>query len=349
MKKVNWKVVFKIFAWIVSLAGITALMSFVNIKRQQTKCIKVQILIPGADNFVEREEIESILRQSNGELVGRRLEEINIQFIEDAIKRNPYIAFVKVFTDMDGVISIEINQREPVLRVINAKGQDFYVDSKGLKMPISPNFTANVLVSTGNILEKFNGKADTLHTPLGKDLYKIALFAKKDSLWDALFEQMYVNDKTDIELAPRVGNHRIILGNADSLDKKLSNLMAFYKQGIPLVGWNAYKTINLKYCNQVVCERNVPTEFNKIDSVKKTADTAIKEIIKAEISDIINRQSAPASKTTAAGVLKSNNTETDKAVAAAKTTLNANQKKSEAESVIVGKQTTKAELKNQRK
>lgn len=357
MKKVNWKAVFKIFAWIVSLTGITVLMSFINIKRQQTKCIKVQILIPGADNFVEREEIESILRQSDGELVGRRLEEINIQFIEDAIKRNPYIAFVKVFTDMDGVISIEINQREPVLRVINAKEQDFYVDSKGLKIPISSNFTANVLVATGNILEKFNGKVDTMHTLLGKDLYKIALFAKKDSLWDALFEQMYVNDKMDIELLPRIGNHRIVLGNADSLDKKLSNLMVFYKQGIPLVGWNAYKTINLKYCNQVVCERNAPTEFNKIDSVKKiatinqqkTTDTTIKETIKAEISDIINRQSALAGKTIAAGALKSNNTETDKAIAATKTILNTNQKKPELESVIVGKETTKAGLKNWKK
>lgn len=291
MSKVNWKAVFKVFAWIVSIAGITVLMSFIGIKRQGMKCTKVQILIPGADNFVEREEIDAILRESEGELVGRNLEQINIQHIENAIKRNPYIAYVKVFNDMDGVINIEINQREPILRVLNAGGQDYYVDSKGLKMPMSPNFTANVLVATGNILEGFSGRVDTLLTRLGKDLYKVALYSKKDSLWDAQFEQMYVNEKKDIELVPRVGNQRIILGNADSLENKLENLLAFYKQGMPLVGWNAYKTINLKYHNQVVCERYDSLELKRPKPI--TIDTAavqkqaVSEVVQSAIQDEI--------------------------------------------------------------
>lgn len=292
LKRMNWKAIFKGFAWLVCLVGMALLMSFVNLKKQSVKCTKIEILIPGSDNFIERDEIDAILKQGEGQLIGRNLETINIHQIENIIKDNPYIAFVKVYGDMDGVIHIEIKQRQPVLRIINAGGQDYYVDSFGLKMPMSPNFTANVLVANGNILEGFSGKLDTLLTPLAKDLYKTALYSKKDTLWDAQFEQLFVNSKNDIELVPRVGNQRIILGNADSLEIKMNNLLAFYKQAMPKVGWNTYKTINLKYTNQIVCEKNdtlavknvapvVVVDSNAV--VKKAVDDAVKNAIADEI------------------------------------------------------------------
>jgi len=198
------------------------------------------------------------------------MEQINLDDIERNIKANPYIASAKVFGDMNGVIHIEIEQREPVLRIINAGGQDFYVDREGLKMPVSSNFTANVIVANGNITEFFNGKLDTLRNPLANDLYETALFIRADTLWDAQIEQLYVAENKDIELIPRVGNQRIILGDADSLDVKMRNLREFYKQAMPTVGWDAYKTINIKYTNQVVCERN------KVDSIYRAAPALVR-------------------------------------------------------------------------
>ncbi|MCY1515129.1 hypothetical protein D9M68_497050 [compost metagenome] len=210
--------------------------------------------------------------------------------MEKAIKANPYIAFAKVYADMDGVIRIEVKQRQPVLRIINAGGQDYYIDRTGLKMPVSSNFTANVLVATGNILEGFGGRVDTVISPLLKDLYKTAVFIKQDTLWDAQIEQLVVNGKNDIELIPRVGNQRIILGNADSLTIKMDNLLAFYKQAMPKVGWETYKTINVKYINQVICEKtglDLTPVVNKLpDSLsiaKQQVDSAVNKAIKEEI------------------------------------------------------------------
>jgi len=270
LKRIRWTLVFKTTAWVLSLVGIVMLMSFVETKKQTMKCSNVKILIPGADNFIEREEIDDILKRNQGILIGKSMEQINLDDIERNIKSNPYIASAKVFGDMNGVIHIEIEQREPILRIINAGGQDFYVDREGLKMPVSSNFTANVLVANGNITEFFNGKLDTLRNPLTNDLYETALFIRADTLWDAQIEQLYVSENRDIELIPRVGNQRIILGDADSLDVKMRNLREFYKQAMPTVGWDAYKTINIKYTNQVVCERN------KIDSVYRSAAAVIK-------------------------------------------------------------------------
>lgn len=298
LKRINWKLVFKSFAWVICLAGLVVLMGFVDLKKQTVKCSNVKILIPGADNFIEREEIDAILKQSQGTLIGRNLEQINLNQIEDKIKANPYIALAKIYADMDGVIHIEIKQRQPVLRVINASNQDFYIDRNGLKMPVSSNFTANVLVANGNIGEHFGGKLDTLKSKLATDLYKTALFLKSDTLWDAQIEQIFVNDKKDIELIPRLGNQRIILGDADSLEVKMRNLRAFYKEAMPKVGWDTYKTINIKYTNQVVCERTKPDSVKanafkpliikdpRISGGNKAVDSMVKnEIIKDIMSD----------------------------------------------------------------
>jgi len=293
LKRINWKAIFKGFAWLTCLAGMVVLMSFIEIKKQTVKCTKVEILIPGADNFIEREEIDAILKQGQGELVGRSLEEINIHEIEKSLKANPYIAFAKVYVDMDGLIKIEVKQRQPVLRVLNAGGQDYYIDSDGLKMPMSPNFTADVLVATGHILEGFGGKIDTLLTPMADDLYKTALFIKKDTLWNAQIEQIFVSDKSDIELIPRVGNQRIILGNADSIETKMRNLLAFYKQAMPLVGWGAYKIINLKYINQIVCVKNDTTGIKKVIPVPLDSNAIVKSkvdsVVQSAIADEIKK------------------------------------------------------------
>lgn len=302
LKRINWKAVFIGFAWIISLSGVVVLMSFINIKKQTVKCVNVKILIPGADNFIEREEVDVILRESEGVLLGRTLDGINTHRIEKRLKANPYIEYAKVFADMDGVLCIEVKQRQPVLRVINASNQDFYIDNNGNKMPVSSNFTANVLVATGNIQEVFGGRVDTLRTQLAKDLYKTALYIKQDTLWDAQIEQVYVDDKNDIQLIPRVGNQHIILGSADSLEVKMKNLLVFYKKAMPQVGWDTYKTISVKYTNQIVCEKakidssavlikpKITTTADSVKNERKVTDSLINQTIAKELKEAKNKE-----------------------------------------------------------
>lgn len=295
LKRINWSAIFTGFAWLISLAGVVVLLSFINVKKQTVKCTDVKILIPGADNFIEREEIDAILREDQGVLLGRNIERINIHQIEKKLQSNPYIAFAKVYVEMDGVLHIEVKQRQPVVRILNNNGQDFYIDNDGLKMPISSNFTANVLVATGNITEVFGSRVDTLHTQLARDLYKAALFIKRDTLWDSQIEQIVVDGKDDIELIPRVGNQRIILGDADSLEKKMTNLLLFYKKAMPQVGWDTYRTINIKYTNQIVCEKRDSTEIarrpktiSSADSLRiqqKVSDSLINAVIGKTVSE----------------------------------------------------------------
>jgi cell division protein FtsQ len=281
-KKRIWKPLLIGFGWLVSLAGLVVLMSFIEIKKEELVCKKVNVYIPGNQYFLDRQEIDNILQTTSHSLIGRKVQRIDIHALENKLRHNPFVEFAKVYVEMDGTIQVEVSQRQPILRIMNRFDQDFYVDQHGLKMPLSQNFTARVLVVNGYIDELFANKVDSLHTALAKEIFKTVDFIRKDSLWDAQIAQLYVNQDHEIELIPRVGNQRILLGNADSLEVKFNNLKVFYKQALPLVGWDAYKLINIKYYNQVVGVRNETL----IDSLKRRKEFMADSVKKATINEM---------------------------------------------------------------
>jgi cell division protein FtsQ len=56
-------------------------------------------------------------------------------------------------------------------------------------------------------------------------------------------------------MVPKVGDHVVELGDANDLDGKFANLVAFYRKGMPRAGWDTYSKISLKFKGQVVCTK----------------------------------------------------------------------------------------------
>ena len=112
-------------------------------------------------------------------------------------------------------------------------------------MPISSNFSVYVPLATGIIDEEF---AKT-------KLYDFADFLNKNPEWDAWIEQIVVKSGNEIELIPRIGDFRIILGQLENYPEKLNKFLLFVEEGLNKIGWNRYSAINLKYDNQVVCTK----------------------------------------------------------------------------------------------
>lgn len=271
-----WKHILIGCIWAICLGGLVALMSFIEFKKAGVYCKEIKVYMLGNQYFINKEEAENILKVHKHELVGRNMQSINLHDLENRLKSNPFIESAKVYSDMDGVIKVEIKQRQPVTRIMNQLDEDFYVDQYGTKIPMSLNYTAKVLVANGYIDELFGNKIDTLHTEIAKEVFKTAKFISKDSLWSAQITQIYVNQDHELELIPRVGTHRILLGNTDSLEDKFHNLLVFYKQALPKVGWDRYKIINIKFANQVIGVKNDNLKKDslrtavaiKIDSIK---------------------------------------------------------------------------------
>ncbi|MEG0993491.1 MAG: cell division protein FtsQ [Bacteroidales bacterium] len=206
-------------------------------------CKEVRIAIKDSTDapFLKIRDIEHALNRLRVKPEGKPLNEINTYEIGHALEENPIIRSACCYKTPDGTLRIDIYQRNPIMRVFGLTG-NYYIDEEGFLLPAANNFTAYVPVASGYVTK------DLAST----DLLRFAIFLQKNSFWNAQIEQVYIRPNGEAELIPRVGNHTILLGDFQNFEKKLENLLTFYQEGLNKKGWNVYKTINLKYENQVI-------------------------------------------------------------------------------------------------
>ncbi|MCM1150880.1 MAG: hypothetical protein NC209_07730 [Alistipes sp.] len=59
----------------------------------------------------------------------------------------------------------------------------------------------------------------------------------------------------EVDLVPRSGRHTIRFGRIGEVGEKFDRLMRFYRGGFSRLGWDAYRTIDIRYNDQVVCRK----------------------------------------------------------------------------------------------
>lgn len=255
MKNIRWGLLLYSFLGLLAVGGLVVLMSLINQKDAAQVCSVLKVNVQGKETFIDQHDISVMINNQFGVIVGKELNSIQFHEIEEAIEKLPYVSKAEIHADMDGAVYVDVQQREVVLRVINKQGREYYVDTKGQKIPVTLKYVPHVLVATGKITEGYDKPLQEVQSVLLKDLVHIVQGIKGDELWENQIVQIYVNEQSDIELIPRVGNEVLVIGSADSLDSKLSRLETYYKNILPKVGSQAYARINVKYGGQIICER----------------------------------------------------------------------------------------------
>ncbi len=283
MKNINWKLIGVITLWILGLSAVISSFAFTEIKQRSVLCKSILIDINRDDEnyFINKADVLKILYSTGDSLIGTKIDEIPLSLLERLIVANKYIKSAKVFIDIKGNLQVEIQQRKPLMRIINHTYQSFYIDEDGNKMPLSSLYSARSIVCNGNILEAYDGKNDTLQTALASSLYALSKYIKADEFWEAQIEQIYIEQNNDFVFIPRVGDHKIIFGDTTNMVEKFDNLMIFYNKALPKVGWQTYHTINVKYKGQIVASRNdiaEPVLPLKNDSLETAIDSTESKI-----------------------------------------------------------------------
>lgn len=228
------------------------------------KGLRINITDETGNYFIEPSDIREMLNVRGRKIKGSPMGDINMGMLENIVYSNPYVSKAEVYSSIDGYVTIDIWQRDPVMRIINNDNEHFYVDADGVFMPVSDQYAKPVIVASGFIFDDYRQKnlafasafpSDSTRKPVLVQLNEIAIFLRSNPFWDAQIEQIYVNTDSEIELVPRVGDHTILLGSTADLEQKMNNLYVFYTEAMKKAGWNQYKLINLKFKNQVVCTR----------------------------------------------------------------------------------------------
>jgi len=254
--------IFALTAYMVLISG------FVNSREKELLVADVIIIVKDSleSKYINRERIFKILENNNFIFEGKAIDEINLNELEKFLGSQQIIKSAEAYFGGPGILKIDIRQREPFIRIINASGKGYYLDEEGFIIPLSEYFSPHVLLATGFIREPFtinqashlfihNYDSISKSNRVIRDIYILGQFISKDDLWKSQIEQIYVNSKYEFELVPRVGPHIIEFGNIEDMEEKFAKLKLLYSQGFASNGWNQYQKINLKYKNQVVCTK----------------------------------------------------------------------------------------------
>jgi len=269
LKKINYKKILVTVLWIIAIAGLTSSLGFVSKSENNIVANNLNITIFNNDEnlFLSETDVRQFLIDRKDSVLNSSYKNINIPEIEKALNSHPAIENAEVSRELNGEIKIDIQQRTPVLRIINQDGESYYVDSQSKLMPLNDNYSARVIVASGNISEPYARRSqfsvDQIRNSelfssvsLLDDLLDVSNYINKDSSLACLIHQIYVNEDKELELFPAIGNHKIVFGDTKNVAEKFNKLKVFYTQGLNKTdSWTKYSTINLKYKNLVVCTK----------------------------------------------------------------------------------------------
>ena len=194
--------------------------------------------------LIDGDMVTSLLQERGLDPVGLSLDRIDIEGIESVLLRHPLVGRAQCYKTAGNMLRINISGKVPLVRVLNNRGQDFYVDSRG-EILTQHSLAVQLPVATGYIDRKF----------ASGDLLDVVNAIDRSEFWKAQVEQINVTREGQIELVPRVGDHLLILGTAQDVEDKLKRLENFYHKGLDNLGWNKYRSISVAYENQVVCKK----------------------------------------------------------------------------------------------
>ncbi|MBN1767313.1 MAG: hypothetical protein JXR50_04020 [Prolixibacteraceae bacterium] len=242
--------IYKIAALAALLALVFISLGFVSTEKGKIVCVHIDYVYDEPYRFVDDKTIGRRIESRFNALTGALIDTIDTEMVEIEIEKLAWIRNAEVFKGYGrsdtarfaGGLKIYIAQEEPVLRIVNG-ADGYYVNRSGKKLPFSSSNTANVLVATGSVTDEV----------ISNELLVMVDKLSNDVFLSSLFQQIDVQTNGELILVPRVGNHIIEFGTVDNMDTKFRNLEAVYKKGFNGESWNKYKSINLKYKNQVVC------------------------------------------------------------------------------------------------
>ncbi len=81
-------------------------------------------------------------------------------------------------------------------------------------------------------------------------------FIKSDDFLSKIISEIEIKTNKNIVIHPQFSKQKFIFGYPDELDDKFEKILLFYKNIGPTKGWNTYKTVNVKFRNQIICDKN---------------------------------------------------------------------------------------------
>ncbi|NJL13165.1 MAG: hypothetical protein HC913_09315 [Microscillaceae bacterium] len=249
VKKIRLKKGVKIFLGILALFVLIAFVE-AHQRNQSLGDLHIRIVNQSENYFLDSTEIQRLLDVSadkNKKVANFR--DLSVKAIESRIRANLFVEDCEIARNLRGDLFIDVRLSRPMARFLRQGRPDFYIDSLGKIMPVSSRFTARVpLISRdgNNQLPDFAKK--------DQGLLRLMQALHQDPFFRAQVSRLHIQQNGDIRIEVQLGEHFIEFGPSQDIAEKLKKIRIFYQEILPLKGWKAYKRVNVKYRNQIICQ-----------------------------------------------------------------------------------------------
>lgn len=208
--------------------------------------------IEGERNIVSAQEIKDLLQKKYSEdLYKINVSQLPLVGIEKLIRQDTRIYSAEVFVDLNQNLQVEIVQRRPIARVMDDRGNDYYLDQDANYITTSSFGTSRVPVITGSLEDYKPGEDISKKYKLNK-VFIVLKEILKDEFLKSLVEQIYSDKGERIIIIPKIGNEKIIIDYIEELPEKFRRLKIFYHEMAKKNSWGTYDEIDISYKNQIV-------------------------------------------------------------------------------------------------
>lgn len=246
------------------ISGVALLLTplFLSTMTADATCEGVVINVADSSKhqFVTDDDIMNALRATGIRVTGQKISDIPLSKLEERVKAFKELKVAEVYISEDRKLHVYGNQREPVMRVVASYGGDFFIDREGVIMRRHNLYTPNLHVLEIDMVfnsEQMNGTSifESEKTENLAKAFELVNYIRGDSFWNEMIDQLIMTRDGRVTLVPHVGNHTVRLGRVENYEEKLHNLLVFYRQAMPVAGWDRYRVVNVEYRGQVVCQR----------------------------------------------------------------------------------------------
>ena len=226
---------------------VIGLITAVSISRQlddERVCTGLCILMTDSleRQFVTPAELTRLLRTHELYPVGKRLNSISTEAIEDAVKLHPMVRRAECYPTSQGQIQVVLSQRIPLLKVVAESGT-YYIDTDRKPMPIRQSVQSAVLIVSGHVGERM----------AREEIGDFAHWLKRNRYWSRHIRGMRIEDTKHIYLTQEPGEPVILLGELGGYERKLRKLRTFVEKGLnQLPERPQYKELDIRYKDQVI-------------------------------------------------------------------------------------------------
>lgn len=210
--------------------------------RDTMSCHSLEVEMMDTLRFFRESDIREAINMECGPFIGQRINDINVNSIEQALRSKDHIEDVEAWITDDCILHIRLWQRMPSIKLAPTGREGCYVDRNGLHFPLCEDFAVSVPVIRGNIPD---------NPIVATDLLEFVRVSQKEG-WLDKYSAIMMDGNGDISFRLEGMEEQFIIGSISNLNDKLSRISSYIDR---ISEKNSYSTVSVKYRNQIICRK----------------------------------------------------------------------------------------------